>query len=337
MSKYLFVIMFLIGVPYAVAMDDQKLTINFGAYGKSHPQSSNKKPVKKIKIKFKNKVQESDIYDEDDIGEGLSVESQNGNNEIFEKHGFKRKRGEGPVIELPKKRFKALAENARNVKVRHMADLILQEVSKEDILDILDIVESTFRTYVHHALQAKMINHDDLLYLRENLMVIPVARAIKAQEPLDQILHNNNLENKALLNRVISRTYKVGALSPEDTFYLKSDKSVIHKRGETKQKIIAFLTEVSAGSATATVSELCAQFNESRHACIRPIEHSTFREHVKELTNSGQLSAELLDFYERCKNKRHNINGELLHGAPRIKQKAASSSDSLWSRVVKKQ
>ncbi len=161
-------------------------------------------------------------------------------------------------------------------------------------------------TYLSRVRALNLLTKEDTDYLNDQKFYHKVALDIKEEKPLKEILRKFDIKSKLRLNRIISLLYKKGKLTSEDTLYLKSNKTVIGEKGSTKGKIVQFLESVHKGEATETVIELANIFNESDYRTHRAIGDSTFREHIKELEKKGKLSSDILDFYERCKNKRCN-------------------------------
>lgn len=84
-------------------------------------------------------------------------------------------------------------------------------------------------------------------------------------------------------------------LESKDVKYLKLEKTVIARRGDTKSKIHDFLIERSKGQPTANKKALLEEFNNAG-ILPRPINRQTFGEHVENM----DLPEEVRNFINLC-------------------------------------
>lgn len=200
--------------------------------------------------------------------------------------------------------------NPNNRIYAQIAESVLSmEYTREELEVLFNLSPDSFTGYLSRAIILGFLTHEDTRYLDNRQFYFQVAEAIKIKTPLNTILESFNIKNKPRLNRIISKLYEKELLRSDQTQYLKANKTVIGKNGETKDKILKFLEFSHTGPETETIIELANHFNNSVFKLSRPITPSTFSEHVKELTEQGKLSQGIMDFYERCKNKHHNVNG----------------------------
>jgi hypothetical protein len=87
------------------------------------------------------------------------------------------------------------------------------------------------------------------------------------------------------------------------------EKTVINKRGETKQAVLDFIEEVYQGSPTNTLEDLCGEFIKSTpwtKFSTRNLTAKTFRKHLRDLVRQDMFSDEQKAFINSCKSQ-HNI------------------------------
>lgn len=303
----------------------KKFTINFKRHSQNFNAPAKNNPAPAIKLTYKGQTLsakpednwfDADIYDQEDNDYGrvaLSDEPVVINNDRPAIRASNKRPRTIAVVEDQRPAKKARRDaphDAINPKIQRLSELVLtQDYNKEEIAQLLNISHESFGTYLSKAISLGLLTKEDTFYVHNPKLHQQIAMAILEQQPLDDILTRFNLPNKHSLNGYISKLYAKGVLSSKDALYLKGQKTVVEKRGKTKEKILAFLDEVHEGPETETIKDLTTLFNDSSHKCSRPIQSSTFAEHVLELQKNGQLSQQAFDFYNRCKNKRVNVNG----------------------------
>lgn len=170
----------------------------------------------------------------------------------------------------------------------------------------------SFNTYLHSFRQKNLISSDyNKKFIDDNLLWKSVANQIKNKRNINDILRFCNFkvkaqEQKLRLNTIINKCYKNKLLKPKDALYLKAEAVVIGRRGNTKEKILAFLKERSNGSPTKSVIKLLEEFNKSPQKQDRRISRSTFYDHVSEMMQPQNRyysrMKPFIRFYNSCKD-----------------------------------
>lgn len=168
---------------------------------------------------------------------------------------------------------------------------------------------------MHDARKAGMLTLEDTDYLRdEKTYQAKITQAVRRKASLNTIYaicrtygsewvdNPSESDKKLRLNRIFGVLYQQGKLETKDTNYLKRPKTVIGRRGDTKERIKRFLTDRSSRAPTSTLQALTDEFNASRFSAQRPILRITFTDHVREMVKRKTLSKKLEKFFDQCKD-----------------------------------
>lgn len=196
--------------------------------------------------------------------------------------------------------------------IQKFAKAVLEkDMTAQELKHRFRLTDGSLRAYLSQARRLRLLSHEDTLHLDSRVeksyytevKLEEIASAIKEKKPLKYILQTFEFPNKKELNKMITKCYTRNMLESKDVQYLKSEKTVIGRPGDTKAKILHFLKKRCKSQPTKTLQDLNDEFNESPFKTIRNIKFDTFRQHINELESQGKLAPTMKDFVNDCRHR----------------------------------
>jgi hypothetical protein len=223
----------------------------------------------------------------------------------------------------------AFKSDAPNQAIQAFANLVKSDVcaTREDLITQSGYAVTSIDTMISKAVKEGYLTEEDTLrYNNIHLLTFhtKLAELVKQKKTKQELLafckknenKNQQKSDKYLSQRylmgIVAKLYRDGLLTSEDTAYLKDEKTVIARNGQTKDRIVAFLTTRALRPAPDSIKSLLIEYNQYAESVgqIRDITDSTFRQHIKELNDQERLTPAQFNFFESCKS---------LPGAPKIR------------------
>lgn len=134
--------------------------------------------------------------------------------------------------------------------------------------------------------------------------VTTLLELIRKKAPLQELLDTMDVKTKLQLNRHFQRLYEESLLTPEDVAYLKEPKTIVQRRGKTKEQVLSFITQCYQNNRHfSMLSNLWDTFNLEGNQGARAIGRPTLGTHYKELVKKGLVSQEIQSYIDTIRDR----------------------------------